>query len=390
MHRYFRFRIFSACILVSCMALVSHADETIDTPEPWDWHIEFQPEDPSDNDYCPFGRARLIGEATHDDDGFPNGEPGGFIEGFAAYGFPEPDINGQNIEVDSYQGAPARANPDRIQIKALTCKSYDRLYLYEVTGHELFHGVEYAYTCGGPFDLFCGIGEGLGDFFVEGHAETMQGKVFDRYEPTPSDDREFYANKAMGTNAAAREQIKHHIQSELRKRVYASTAWWLYLTKEYGYDQTMPGYGADLLHSFWVNAGQLEEPASGFHVLGQTLDDYGVDESLEEIHRRFGVTAMIRDLDFEEGVVPGPRVVPAGKNVVMTGGHGHTFDWSILRSWEPAKPWLLAGGLTTDNVERAIAATGAAAVDVSSGVERERGVKDEVLIHSFIAAAKAA
>ncbi|MEL7232018.1 MAG: N-(5'-phosphoribosyl)anthranilate isomerase, partial [Pseudomonadota bacterium] len=50
----------------------------------------------------------------------------------------------------------------------------------------------------------------------------------------------------------------------------------------------------------------------------------------------------------------------------------------------------LAGGLTADNVEAAIKATGAHAVDVSSGVERARGVKDEDLIRAFIDAAKSA
>ncbi len=72
------------------------------------------------------------------------------------------------------------------------------------------------------------------------------------------------------------------------------------------------------------------------------------------------------------------------------GGNGETVDWSLLEGFEPDVPWLLAGGLTPENVEAAIAATGAAAVDVSSGVERERGVKDENLIRAFIDAAKSA
>lgn len=79
---------------------------------------------------------------------------------------------------------------------------------------------------------------------------------------------------------------------------------------------------------------------------------------------------------------------PSGSDV--PGGHGATFDWALLKDWHAPKPWLLAGGLTPDNVADAIAATGAAAVDVSSGVERARGVKDEALICSFIAAAKTA
>ena len=65
------------------------------------------------------------------------------------------------------------------------------------------------------------------------------------------------------------------------------------------------------------------------------------------------------------------------------------FDWSLLRGWTAPVPWILAGGLTVDNVADAIRTTGAEAVDVSSGVERSRGVKDPALIRAFIAKARA-
>jgi len=69
------------------------------------------------------------------------------------------------------------------------------------------------------------------------------------------------------------------------------------------------------------------------------------------------------------------------------GGEGTTLDWADLRraldDARPAKPIVLAGGLTPDNVAGAIAAVRPYAVDVSSGVERERGVKDPGLIRAF-------
>ena len=51
-------------------------------------------------------------------------------------------------------------------------------------------------------------------------------------------------------------------------------------------------------------------------------------------------------------------------------------------------PWMLAGGLTPENVAESIRLTGATQVDVSSGVESERGVKSPALIRDFIAAAR--
>lgn len=70
------------------------------------------------------------------------------------------------------------------------------------------------------------------------------------------------------------------------------------------------------------------------------------------------------------------------------GGNSTLLDWSLLADWHPAYPWLLAGGLTPDNVAAAIAATGAPAVDVSSGVETAPGVKSPALIEAFIKAAR--
>lgn len=73
------------------------------------------------------------------------------------------------------------------------------------------------------------------------------------------------------------------------------------------------------------------------------------------------------------------------------GGHGVAFDWSLLEAYQSATPYLLAGGLTPENVAEAVGAPKSdafAGVDVSSGVESAMGVKDNGLIERFIAAAK--
>ena len=74
----------------------------------------------------------------------------------------------------------------------------------------------------------------------------------------------------------------------------------------------------------------------------------------------------------------------------LPGGNGIAFDWRLLVGRRWLRPWLLAGGLTPDNVAEAIRLTGAPAVDVSSGVESAPGVKDHGLIRRFIDQARGA
>jgi phosphoribosylanthranilate isomerase len=79
---------------------------------------------------------------------------------------------------------------------------------------------------------------------------------------------------------------------------------------------------------------------------------------------------------------------PAGGT--RPGGNGITLDWTICKTWNAPIPWLLAGGLTAENVAEAITQSGAPGVDVSSGVESLPGVKSPALIRRFIANAHAA
>jgi phosphoribosylanthranilate isomerase len=60
----------------------------------------------------------------------------------------------------------------------------------------------------------------------------------------------------------------------------------------------------------------------------------------------------------------------------LAGGTGQTLDWPSLRRFQPQCPWLLAGGLTPDNVLTALAQLHPQGIDLSSGVERAPGDKD--------------
>ena len=60
----------------------------------------------------------------------------------------------------------------------------------------------------------------------------------------------------------------------------------------------------------------------------------------------------------------------------LQGGTGHTIDWKTIEQFCPDIPWLLAGGLTPDNVVDALAQLRPDGIDLSSGVERSPGDKD--------------
>jgi phosphoribosylanthranilate isomerase len=72
------------------------------------------------------------------------------------------------------------------------------------------------------------------------------------------------------------------------------------------------------------------------------------------------------------------------KGETLPGGNGVAFDWSILKGRSFSKPWMLAGGLSTDNLAEALSVLSPSAIDVSSGVESAPGMKDPEKIRRFI------
>jgi phosphoribosylanthranilate isomerase len=77
------------------------------------------------------------------------------------------------------------------------------------------------------------------------------------------------------------------------------------------------------------------------------------------------------------------------KGSPLPGGNAIPFDWRLLAGVKIPLPWLLSGGLYAGNVAEAVRLTGAAAVDVSSGVESAPGRKDPARIRAFLDAVAA-
>mgnify|MGYP002624686812 CR=1 FL=1 len=155
----------------------------------------------------------------------------------------------------------------------------------------------------------------------------------------------------------------------------------------------------------------LVDPGDG--MLSDVLDDVNPDivqlhgsetpERVQEIRRAAGrpVIKAIRvasEQDARQSIaydgiadmVLFDAMPPVQDDTALPGGNGVPFDWQALKDMSREKRgFILSGGLTCDNVQDAIAATGAKFVDVSSGVESAPGEKDNHLIRRFIAAARA-
>ncbi|MGP6087169.1 phosphoribosylanthranilate isomerase [Antarctobacter jejuensis] len=124
-------------------------------------------------------------------------------------------------------------------------------------------------------------------------------------------------------------------------------------------------------------------------------------ERVTEVRARYGLPVMkavgvagaedVGKLDLYQQVADQILVdAKPPKEGDLPGGNGLSFDWRLVAGRRWSRPWMLAGGLTPENVGTAIAMTGAAQVDLSSGVETAPGIKDPEKVRAFVAAARSA
>ncbi len=68
----------------------------------------------------------------------------------------------------------------------------------------------------------------------------------------------------------------------------------------------------------------------------------------------------------------------------LPGGNAKSFDWNILKNLNTSKPWFLSGGISIKNIHEILNDINPFGVDLSSGVEKELGIKDNHIINNFI------
>jgi len=71
-------------------------------------------------------------------------------------------------------------------------------------------------------------------------------------------------------------------------------------------------------------------------------------------------------------------------NNELPGGNAKSFDWNILKNLNTNKPWFLSGGISIKNIQEIRNDINPFGVDLSSGVEKELGIKDNHIINNFI------
>jgi phosphoribosylanthranilate isomerase len=129
------------------------------------------------------------------------------------------------------------------------------------------------------------------------------------------------------------------------------------------------------------------------------LHGHETPERVVEIKQRFGVPLikavgiagqddLVQALAYERVVDWMLYDAKPPKQAVLPGGNGVSFDWTLLKEAGKQHHFMLSGGLDADNVANALAITGAAGVDVSSGVESAPGIKDTKRIKAFMAAVR--
>jgi phosphoribosylanthranilate isomerase len=139
-----------------------------------------------------------------------------------------------------------------------------------------------------------------------------------------------------------------------------------------------------------VDAMRAVRERTGVGCLQLHGDESPADVAALLPHAYKAVRVATRDDVERAGAMPGDYLLVDAKVDGALGGTGQAFDWSLVVGLAARRRLVLAGGLTPDNVGRAIERVRPWCVDVASGVENAPGVKDLARVRAFVDAVRAA
>ncbi len=163
------------------------------------------------------------------------------------------------------------------------------------------------------------------------------------------------------------------------------------------------GFNMPRLVGLFVDAGEKELSEAAPLLTHFQFHGHESPERCRELGEEFGIEvikaipvtgaadiAVAKDYEGAADILLFDAKPPPGAG--RPGGNGVSFDWTLLKSYEGETPYIVAGGLTPDNVADAVKGQAGResflGVDVSSGVETAPGKKDDALVKAFISAAK--
>ena len=259
--------------VVGQAACPGNLDDTITTPI-FGYEISYTNDDVTDPDYFSTTNANRVSDTLDD-----------HHQEFIDSGFMAPFFTTDPEEVCIYDSSNiGGANFCDISLDSPYLQPQTEACIRLVTGHELFHHVQYAYINNGSSN--CGsCGGTWGTWTCEGTARLMQDKIYNDLDQdagciTYLDEiNDYLSNPNIALTSAS----------------YKAALFWNYLSEQIGSITTEPQRGADVIETFWSNTDP-DNPDS-MQVLRDTIQDHAPGTSLEEIFHDFSITNYTKDLD---------------------------------------------------------------------------------------------
>lgn len=282
-------------LLLPEIALTSHdpLPDSITTPN-FNYVVRFDNDNPytppaagtDDTNFFPTSQAQSAADALDRSGASAAGNPAGYHDGYVGLGFLAPDFDGADLQTlifdcGQHGGCDSGNAPaDRINLPATNYIQQTDACIRLVMGHELFHHVQYAYIDFGNWS-------GWGDEPVEGTARMMQDKLYTDVD----------GNAGCITY---RGQVNNYLGDPNRTMwdlSYTTALFWNYLTEQLGTNPTAPAIGTDFVRRFWERAGARADEPDFVGVLRETVQDFDLFETLDNVFHDFTIANAAKDLD---------------------------------------------------------------------------------------------
>ncbi len=271
------------------------------TTSTYDYNIHFDATGPydcsadsppmgADLNYFPIVQAYNVADAL-DRDGNPvPGFPAGYIDGYTSLGFNSPDFAGEDDEVLIYDCAPGGAHDDadcdngqasatRIRLPSTVWCDASERNLRRVTGHELFHHVQFSYAPASTYLTW-------GKVAFEGTARMMEDEIYDDID---GDSNLSFWNEA--------EDYLEAPNRDFWRVSYESALGWKHMSEQFGTVTTEPQYGVDFIRTFWETVESYPSSPDLPAAIEETIQSFDPSASLKSWFYDFSVANIAKEFD---------------------------------------------------------------------------------------------